>query len=55
MKKSSKTPLEDSQEPQNIRMVIDKSVKPIDIEQEEVNLKKHQIDLEHHMKKVEHF
>jgi hypothetical protein len=35
------------------RVVIDKSLKPIDLEKEEADLKKHLIDLEFHKKKVE--
>ena len=37
------------------RVVIDKSLKPIDLEKEENDLKKHLIDLEFHKKKVDHF
>jgi hypothetical protein len=28
-------------EPENVRLVIDKSIKPIDLEKEEANLKKY--------------
>lgn len=42
-------------EPENVRLVIDKSIKPIDLEKEEANLKKYQIDLELHLKKAEQF